>query len=238
MREFRITAPLRQLYGTLVWPDEEFARLNAHPTWFWSYFYLCAGQVAVEYLHSRIELRILASDVFNNLDPGRLESTRAFFRVMSYITVGLAPVAIAIVSLVTAGMLYWLIRLSVDGLKFNRLFSIAVHCWAIVLIGRYCNLLILYLKGPKKLLYLDDLRVNLGLDVFLKGNENAVTKAILENITVFSLWYVVVLALGVSIVSGISKKKAAVAVAFVWALGVAWKVGQSMLVTTFQAPAP
>jgi len=76
-------------------------------------------------------------------------------------------------------------------------------------------------------------RMPLGLDVFLLGvdDPNIYLSIVLHSTSVFFLSYLVVLAMGIRIVTGITKAKAALIVAFLWsvlvctALGIAYAAG-------------
>ncbi len=235
MKLSRITESFSALYGTLIRPEKEFYHLNDRPIWFSSFLILCVGKMLVEYLHLSVELKVIASSVLSTLEPDKTETAMQFFSATSGIAIALMPAAIIIKNLITAGLLYGMINLWTDRVRFKKLFSVAIHSWIIVLIAKYCNLLILNLKGTDQLLYLDDLKVNLGLDILLKGNENIFIKTIFENITIFSLWYLVVLTIGVAIVSGMSLKKASIAVLFVWAMNICFRVGQAMWIRGIEA---
>jgi hypothetical protein len=231
-----IAAPLVRFFGVLYRPEQEFERIGTEPKWLGSYVYLCAGKMVVEYLHLLVLLPVIRMDFSNSLSPSTAERTLWSLKTTSYITLTLTPAEVIIKALITAGLLYWLIILIDTKVKFKKLLSAAIHCWIIVLIARYCNLLILYLKGSEQLAHLNDLQVNLGLDILLKDNESVVMRTICESMTIFSLWYLVVLIIGAAIVSGISRKKASLIVIFIWTMTVAWKTGLSMWNRIMEAP--
>jgi hypothetical protein len=228
VKAFQVIEPLSDFFGILVRPEREFESLSARPRWFASFLYLCAGKAIIEYFHSLIELRVITSDVFSALDPDKLEKSAQFIKAVSYFTIALTPAVIIIKNLVAAALLYWLITLVSEEVQFRKIFIVSIHCWLIVLVARFFNLLILILRGSENLVYLEDLDVNLGLDIMLGESQNPVLRALFENINVFSLWHLSLLIVGISIVAGISKRRAAMAAMFVWVLTVALKVGQSI----------
>jgi len=117
--------------------------------------------------------------------------------------------------------------------KFRTLYSLNIHCGAIFLLGELVNFLLIRtsILGD----YSTPLRGRfpVGLDILLLGVDepNIYLSIVLHSTSVFLIWYIVVLALGIRVVTGTSKVKAALIAAALWcalvllALGMVYAAG-------------
>jgi hypothetical protein len=148
-----------------------------------------------------------------------------------------SPVVVGIVSLVTTTLIYLLNLILGEresrSIRFRTLYSMNLHCGAILLLGEIFNFLLVRtsilgnyptpLRG----------RFPVGLDVMLLGvdDPNLYLCVILHSTSVFLIWYLVVLSLGLRVVTGMSKARAAVIVTWLWctlvllALGTVYAAG-------------
>jgi hypothetical protein len=146
------------------------------------------------------------------------------------------PLIVSIVALGTTAAIYALIVLGTGGSRwpvFKTLFSINIHCGAIFLLGEIINFLLMRtnilgdhatpLRG----------RFPVGLDILLLAvdDPNIYLAIILHSTSVFLIWYLVVLSLGIHIATGMSKTRATLISASLWitivllALSVAYAAG-------------
>jgi len=149
----------------------------------------------------------------------------------------ISPLMVGIVSLGTTAFIYLLNPFLGDqesrSTSFRTLYSLNLHCGAILLLGEVFNFLLVRtnilgdyptpLRG----------RFPVGLDVLLLGvdDPNLYLSVILHSTSVFLIWYLVVLSLGLRVVTGMSKARAAVIALTLWcalvllALGAVYAAG-------------
>jgi hypothetical protein len=149
----------------------------------------------------------------------------------------ISPLIVGIVSLGTTALIYLLYLVLRDhearSISFKTLYSVNIHCGVIFLLDEVVNFLLIRadilgdhstpLRG----------RFPVGLDILLLGVEdpNIYLSIILHSTSVFLIWYLVVLALGIRAVTGTSKAKATIIVMTLWcavvslALGAAYAAG-------------
>ena len=185
-----LLVPLSDMFRTIFAPKSEFVRVKEKTRWAGLFVYLCIGKIIVESLHYSIELKVLKTVTSGTLEAAQIERAFGFINMTAWFTVVLVPIFIIVKNMIIAGILYWLIVLLARNTDFKKLFSVSLRCWLIFLIGRYFNLAILYIKGTEQISHLEDLKVNLGLDIFLRGDESILLRTICENITIFSVWYI------------------------------------------------
>jgi hypothetical protein len=149
----------------------------------------------------------------------------------------ISPIVIAFVSLGTSMIVYLLGLILSDSntavAKFKTVYSINIHCGIIILLGELANFLLMRsdllgehappLRG----------RFPLGLDVFLLvvDDPSLYLSIVLHSTSVFVIWYLVVLSLGIRLATGISRARAAAIAVTMWcilvllALGAAYAAG-------------
>ena len=149
----------------------------------------------------------------------------------------ISPLIVGIVSLGTTALIYLLNLILGDHeartKSFKTLYSVNIHCGLIFLLGEVVNFLLVRANilgdHPTPLRE----RFPVGLDILLLGvdDPNLYLSIILHSTSVFLIWYLVVLSLGISVVTGASKSKAAVITASLWctlvllALGAVYAAG-------------
>jgi hypothetical protein len=149
----------------------------------------------------------------------------------------ISPLVVGLVSLGTSTLIYILIHFLRDrdarpG-SFKTVYALNLHCGAIFLLGEVVNFLLVRtnilgdnttpLRG----------RFPLGLDMLLLGDDdpNLYLSIILHSTSVFLIWYLVVLSMGIRLVSGTTKHRATIIVIVYWgtlvllALGAAHAAG-------------
>ncbi len=189
------------------------------------------GSVCASWLYSRIELGVIESSSLETLDPATADRLIAFLKLANAAILGLSPVVMLVKWLFAAGILYWLLVLVRDDVRFRSVLSVTAHCWIVTLLGEYMNVVILHLKRLFAGGLPGDPNVVLGLDILLGESDGIVLGTFFENITVFSIWYTCLMILGLSIVAGVSKRQAAFAVVFLWLLATGWKAMFAILET-------
>jgi hypothetical protein len=94
--------------------------------------------------------------------------------------------------------------------RFGQLFSLEVAAESIMVLGRIASLIY---GGDAETPFL---RVPLGIDMISLPSQDAVVQMALNSVNVFSIWYFVILTMGISLIYGISKTKSVISVGAVW----------------------
>jgi hypothetical protein len=134
----------------------------------------------------------------------------------------ISPLIVGIVSLGTTALIYLLNLILRDpearSASFKTLYSVNIHCGMILLLGEVVNFLLLRANilgdHPTPLRE----RFPVGLDILLLGVDepNLYLSIILHSTSVFLIWYLVVLALGIRVVAGTSKAKTVAIATTLW----------------------
>ena len=134
----------------------------------------------------------------------------------------MSPLIVGFVSLGSTIFIYLLNLVLGDeharSTRFKSLYSLNIHCGVIFLLGEVVNFLLVRTNILAD--YTTPLRGRfpVGLDVLLLGVDepNIYLSIILHSTSVFLIWYIVVLSLGIRVVTGTSRAKAAVIAVTFW----------------------
>ena len=133
-----------------------------------------------------------------------------------------SPLAVGIACLGSTLVLYFGQQIAIErnltGSSYGSLFSLNAHGALILILGEAVNFLLVHsrlLQGVRVSL---SNRFPLGLDLLLLGAKepNIYLNIILHSVSVFSIWYLVVIARGIQYLSGVSSLRAALIVGGLW----------------------
>jgi hypothetical protein len=154
----------------------------------------------------------------------------------------ISPLIVGIVS-VGSTMFLYLMNMVVGGRtgdtqRFKTLFSLNIHCAAIILLGEVVNFLLVRANILGESNFPLPNRFPVGLDlVLLAVHEPSIYTAILLHSTsCFVVWYLVVLAKGITSITGSSRWRSVLVVLSLWfavvavALGLAYAAGGGMTI--------
>jgi hypothetical protein len=116
-----------------------------------------------------------------------------------------APIGVFI-ALLIAAVIYWLLVMLVAGgdAKFKTLLSVAAYTALPAILLQAATIAVLKMKGVEAVSSMEDLRPPLGLNL-LAPNATGFTGAVLAGINPFSLWGMVLTAIGIQVTHKTSK---------------------------------
>jgi hypothetical protein len=211
---------MNALINIFAVPSETFENLRAKPIWRSALFINIIGLFVLVWLGGCWRSLSQGFEKINLVGPALI-----------------SPLMIGMVSLGTTALIYLLNRILGNNetrlINFKTLYSLNIHCGAVFLLGEVVNFLLV--RTPILADHPTPLRGRfpVGLDVFLLGvdDPNIYLSIFLHSTSVFLIWYLVMLALGLRVVTGTSKAKAAAIVTTLWctlvllALGAVYAAG-------------
>jgi hypothetical protein len=131
-----------------------------------------------------------------------------------------APIGVFI-ALLIAAVIYWLLVMLVAGgdAKFKTLLSVAAYTALPAILLQAATIAVLKMKGVEAVSSMEDLRPPLGLNL-LAPNATGFTGAVLAGINPFSLWGMVLTAIGIQVTHKTSKAGAYTVAIIAMLLGV------------------
>jgi hypothetical protein len=155
-------------------------------------------------------------------------TTAAAGGTFAVVGAALAPVGFAIVLLVSGAILWLLVTLVGAEASFPVLLSVATYVSVTGVLLQLARLAVLMLRGSGAVASMDDLQPPLGLDL-LVPEAGRVATALLGQCNPFTVWGVVLTAIGIHVTQRTSKAAAYGVAAATFVLGCAFAAGAALL---------
>jgi hypothetical protein len=211
---------MSDLLNVLATPVQVFGRLQDRPRWL----------IAALFCTVTLFLLLWLDGCWQNLSAGLTWSSLLGPALIS-------PLIVGIVSMGSTAFIYLMgmvLRGSADRTtNFRTLLSVNLHCGIIFLLGEVVNFLLVRsnLLGDRGFALPN--RFPTGMDLLLLGvdDPNEYLVILLHSTSIFVVWYLIVLALGIRYVTGLSKSGSVFVVIALWcstvgaALGVVYALG-------------
>jgi len=223
---------LDHLVGAIASPAKTFASIDRRPTWLLALVLLALlGAAAVWSLYSKVD----ASEFMSYLEargqalPPSVsgEQILGWTRVSSVVGAAIfGPVTYVAV----AGLFLMLFRMGGGTLDFKRSLSVTVHGFLPFGIAALVGL---GLAAVRETISMREIEsgglVPSNLAAFLGEDAGAVVRAVASSVDLFSVWCIVLLAMGFSTVAKVGRGKAYGFVGIVWGVGILLKVAIAAL---------
>ncbi len=206
----------------LFWePSLLFKELKEKPTWLLPFIIICVVSIIFAFIMQPVQTQLMILNIPEDSVASMIEQTNKF----KLVGFSLIPLFTILKLAIVSGLLLLGTYIVTDKLKFKQIFSVV--CWSniILLLGGILNVFILYLKGVDTINDPTDM-ATVGLNIFFNTKSLGVAlNALLSEISVFSIWYIVLITIGLMIVGELSKGKAIFVSVFIWLITVGFKVG-------------
>jgi len=217
-------------------PKETFYKIKESSDWFIEFIVWAVGTTIYGHLLSPFSQRLMMLSF--NMQTSIPRTQQIMNMVIKYQRVALLfafiPLFIKLI-LFTVVLYYLIILLNSHKVRLKTIFSIVIHSEFILLLMVIVNLFILYIKGINAVNNIFDLQAVVGLEYFIHDKTNNIPLyTFLSNFNVFTIWYIVVLTIGVSVVTELEKWKSAIIVSLVWLFGVGFQVAFASLSVNMQ----
>lgn len=217
------------IIGVFFSSQRTFLRLKSNPSWLVTFLLIAAGTILISFIISPFVIQAQIVSFPSEVGPQQIEDGMRFIKRYQTIVIFLSPLFLIIKFLVNSAILWLIVQLFREA-DFKRVFSLVVHCALIQLLGSIVSLIVLKLRGIQSIRSAADLQVYFGLDMFLRNQElNIPLKAFLSSINLFSIWWIILVILGLSIITEISKSKATLIAVSFWLFSTMIQVGFASL---------
>jgi hypothetical protein len=207
-------------------PSTAFLVLKNRPRWGIAAGLICLVTIGVSIRLMPYSTQFLLSKLGTAAEQEHLR--RMFDAAQRFHIVGslFAPVPLFLKWIISSTVLYCLaILINAPEMKFRTTFAIVVHAEMILLLMGLVNLSVLTLRGVEFIQTFSDLNAIPGVLSLVNPEMTSLpVMKFLGSLNPFSAWYLFLLTLGISIVTGFGKMKSAVLVTSVWLSGEGFQV--------------
>ena len=216
-----VASGLIGMLNVFVDPATTGKRIPAKLSWLWpviifSIIYGVVGYLMMPYTMQLADAAIVERSAQQGLKPEQIERAQSMAHTISRAGAVLNPVILIVVVLILA----WLVSGmgSISGLraKFRDVFSLMAACSLIQALQSIATYVVVRAKGDE-IRSVEQLTPPFGLDIFLQ-NLHGPLFAVVNFFSIFEIWYLVVLCVGLAALAKTSKGKAFAAITPAWVL--------------------
>ena len=212
-----VTDGLVGMMNVFVDPATTAKKVPSKLSWLWPVIVLLIGYTIVSYLIIPYAMQLMDVKMAErSMPPEQLEKARSVAHAMAKYSAPVTPIfrigVLALFALLIKGM-YSVMNVRP---RFRDVFSLLAACSLIPLIEAIATYVVIHSKGDE-ITTAEQLAPPFGLDLLLPSVKG-VLFAFVHFFSIFEIWYLVVLALGLAYLTHSSKAKAFIAITPAWLL--------------------
>jgi len=226
-----VASGLVGMFNVFVDPAATAKRIPAKLSWLWplliiSIIYVVFGFLLLPYTVQLANIAIADRIAQQGLRPEQAENAQNIAHMFSRIAVGITPVMIILVTLVLAWLVTGMGSMTGVKAKFRDVFALMAACSLIPAIQYIAAYIVVRAKGDD-IRSVEQLTPPFGLDIFLQ-NLHGPLLAVVNFFSIFEIWYLIVLTVGLAHLARSSKGAAFAAITPAWILPLVFRVVQMM----------
>jgi len=199
-------------------PFKVFARIDAGLAWWKPFILVTAVAVVLSYLMLPFQRKLIELNP-RGLSEEQLQSTVEGFGKFAPLTLIIVPILLIITYLIVAGIAHLIINIMSSRSSFKKTLSLISFCGVITVLEQIIGTLVLRMRGLESVESAADLKFSLSLAP-LVGEGKGLLNAALQSLSIFQIWYYVLLILGIAAIFKVSRKQAVIAALPIWILSV------------------
>ena len=211
-------------------PFNLFDRLNARPNWLIPFLIVSVAGVLSIFLISPVLTHIVAAQISEGLSAEAQEQVISMFKLSKYYGILVSPLLLMVRWSISAFLLFSVSVLFGADITYRKVLSLLGHASIITALDNLLSVAVLYMRGTETIKSMDDIQSTvLSLNHILGSSGHPVMRVFLESVNVLTLWYMIVLVLGMASMTQVSKKQSAAIVGLVWAMQTVFLMGIAMI---------
>lgn len=204
-------------------PAETVRRIRGNKTaWFPPILLGGLIMAAYNYTLPRATMQALRNEPPAGFDQAKLDSLVGAMEMMSRFSTISAPMMFALMILVGAGLIFAMCILLRINVRFPDLYNFMAHVGMINAVQTLTHVFVLRNIGAA--ITVKQLTPNFGLAGFLPADASKLAHGFVGFFSVFSVWHILMLVIGFAALTGCTKRRAFVATAPSWILGMLYEI--------------
>jgi hypothetical protein len=209
---------LQSIIDIFVDPFKVFARIDAGLTWWKPYLFVSVVMMITSYFMLPLQRKVMELKM-QNLSEEQLQKAAEQFGKWAPVGLVVVPLGIIVIYLIMAGIAHLCVNIMSTRSSFKKTLSLLSFCGIISIIEQIIGTVILRMRGPESIESAADMKFSLSLAP-LVGDGKGLLGAVLQSLSIFQIWYYIVLILGIAAVFKISRKAAIIPVLPIWIISV------------------
>ncbi len=190
-------------------------RIDRSAPWLAPILVIAIGAVVISYLLMPVTLQVMSMNPPGNIPREQFQRSLGMIEKGLWIGVIASPVLVALKMLILAGILKLMATLGGLEIVFKKLFSFVSNAGMIILLEGLATFAVIKARGDE-IQTMEEMMPALGLDLLIRGQFSKAVEAGLHFFSIFEIWYIVVLVVGLAALAKCSKSKAFLLTLPVW----------------------
>ena len=209
---------LQSIIDIFVDPFKVFARIDAGLTWWKPFVLVTVVSVILGYLMLPLQQKVMELNLGNLSEEQHQKAVEGFGK---WAPVGLivVPIGLIVIYLIVAAVMHLVINIMSSRSNFKKTLSLISFCGIITIIEQVITAVVLRMRGPESIESAADMKFSLSLAPLVGGGKGLLA-AVLQSLSIFNIWYYVVLILGIAAIFRISRKAAIIPVLPIWIISI------------------
>ena len=199
-------------------PFKVFARVDAGLAWWKPFILVTAVAMILGYFMLPFQRKMIELNP-RGLSEEQVQKAVEGFGKFAPVTLIIVPLMLIITYLIVAGIVHLVINIMSSRSSFKKTLSLISFCGIITILEQIIGTVVLKMRGTESIESAADLRFSLSLAPIL-GEGKGLLNAVLQSLSIFQIWYYVVLILGIAAIFKISRKQAIIPALPIWILSV------------------
>jgi hypothetical protein len=209
---------MASLIDIFIDPVKVFRRVRDGLPWWQPYIVIAIATTAIVYFQQPITRQIFLLNE-RGLSQQQLQAQGEMMEKVGFVGLLAAPLIVLLMYVILAALCNVATNLAGGRPNFKKMLGLLSFTSFIGIIEQGLKLVIIHARGIENIASSDDLfSTSFSMNIFVKAD--GLLRAVLESLSIFQIWLLVIFAIGVSVIYGISRKAAIVPTAVLWILGV------------------
>lgn len=223
-----------KLHEIFIDPAEAFSRIDEHPSWLGPFLVGSLVAIVTILLLAPIGQQLALRHLPNSAGEEVKAEMFKILRLSTYYGVAAAPILTLLKWSVLATLLFLFLILSGADISYRKTLALLGHASLVVSLDSLLSVLVMYLRGLDNILSPADVQSTvLSLSSFWGVALHPALRVVLDNLSVFMLWYLALLIFGVASVARLDRWRAALIVTLLWGLQTLFMAGIAMIFSRY-----
>ncbi len=206
------------LIDIFIDPVKVFKRIKTGLPWWQPFIVIAIAMSVISYFQIPLNRQLMLLNE-RGVSAEQLEQQIEIADKFAMIGLIVAPLIVLLVYVIIAALCNVTANLVSGKSSFKKMLCLVSFAGIIGIIEQSLKMLILHMKGIENIASRDDLyAVSFSLTRFIESD--GILRALLESLSIFGIWFLIIFTIGVSVVYETDRKTAVVPTIVIWVLGV------------------
>ncbi len=202
------------LVDIFIDPIKVFRRIDGGLAWWKAYIVVSIITIILGWLNMPMQRRAMELGA-ENMSEEQVQAMLENMERFGWMGLIIAPIGILVIYLIIAGITHLVINIISMSSNFKKTLSLISFCGLIGMVEQIIKHVIIRFRGIESIQSMSDLKVSFGLAALFPELEGF-WFAFLESLSIFQIWYLVLLLFGIATIFKIDLKKSAIPVLVNW----------------------